>query len=154
MDKIASMFDMRPIVEANRKDVGEYLEPSTDLVPTDEGVDKYLEEANEDFIMARTKIKSMIEEAGEVFETAKIAAVSSGEAKQLDAFSKVMDTVVKASKELMSIHKEMFGLQPPIKEDVAPQSANTINNIIFTGTGADLIRLLREKGVGNVPTIE
>ena len=87
----------------------------------------------------------------DVFETARIEAIAGGDAKKIEAFAKVMDSLVRAGKELMNVHKDMFGLQPQVKEEAPKQQAENINNIIFSGNAADLFKLLKDKGVKNLP---
>ena len=153
MDRIANVLNMTPLVDA-RQDIVEdqhhlveYISPETGEVTMLDPIDKTLADANDDYVMVRQGIKDMIADSSDVFDTAKLEAVTSGDPKKIEAFSRVMDTIVKASKELMNVHKDMFGLQPPIKEETPKQQADTINNIIFTGNQADLFRLLKEKGV-------
>ena len=161
MDKLANTFGMSPlhtdVTPAPRvstpSNLVEYIEPSTGEVMEVSNIDKALLEANEDYVSVRQSIKEMILDSMDVFAVAKLVVEQGkGDAKQIEAFAKMMDTIVRANKELMNIHKDMFGLQPPEKEAV--QEADTINNVFFTGNAAELFRELKRKGVANLPREE
>ena len=153
-DKIASVLGIQPLAHIRGELVVDTPKESNALEPYIENneVDQYLIDAAEDFADVRANLKEIIEAGKDVFDTAKIVATSGQDARGIEAFSKVLDSMVRANKELMAVHKDMFGLQPPSAPEVAPQQADTINNIIFTGTTAEMFKKLKEVGMDKLPS--
>ena len=146
MKNIAAALDMTPLHEIQDQELVEY----TPVEQLNE-IDNTLEEASEDYKQVRFNIKKMIEESQDVFDTARLMAISSQETKSVEAFARILDSLVKTNKELMNVHRDMFALQPPAIEEPKSQTAETINNIIFSGSASDLFRLLKDKGVTSLP---
>jgi len=143
-DKIANALNMVPLSESKQ----ELIEiNNTELVHYEEVVDQAAEEAHEDYVQVRENLKNLIGDSQKVFENAKDVALATQDNKAFDSFSKILDSMVKANKELIGVHKDMFGIKPSIVEEPKTQQADTINNIIFTGSASDLFKLLKDKGV-------
>jgi len=142
-DKIANALNMVPLNETK----SELVEVSnTELVHYEEVVDQAAEEAHEDYIQVRENLKNLISVSQEVFENVKDVAIVTQDNKAFDSFSKMLDSMVKANKELIGIHKDMFGIKPSIIEEPKTQQADTINNIIFTGSADELFGRLKDMG--------
>lgn len=106
-------------------------------------VDQALKDANDDFADIRGRMKYMLEKAADVFDSSHLVASTSQNERDISAFAKLLDSITKTGKELMSMHKDVYSIKPPIVEQ--PQQAETINNIVFQGSGADFIEFLKSK---------
>lgn len=151
-DKLADVFGMRTMQEVVDEDgvVHEVPVVQGEIVNVEEQViDSALQDAADDFADVRNKIKDMLEKSAEVFEAAHFTATTSQNAKDIEAFARVLDSITKSSKELMTMHKDMYNFKPVIEEK-PQQQADTINNIVFTGSSTDFIEFLKSKTQGAI----
>lgn len=142
-DKLSQMFDLEPLADTQPPavEVTQVQEVEVAADPVDEA----LEQAHDDFAIVRGKMKDMLEQSDAVFEAALFTAKTSQNPKDIEAFARIMDTVTKTGKELMTMHKDIYTLKPPVVEVPQTQSADTINNIIFQGSGVDFIEFVKSK---------
>ena len=143
-DALVDKFGLTPLANFEVVDTPDDTVPVVELNEEPSEIDQALQDAADDFADIRNRIKHMLEKAEDVFESSYIVASTSQNEKDISAFAKILDSVTKTGKELMSMHKDAYSLKPQII-DVAPQQANTINNIVFQGNGADSIEYLKSK---------
>lgn len=143
-DKIANVFGLTPIEEFDTiTPDGEVIQLND--VPVDPSVDQALEDAQNDFTDIRDRIKDMLDKSSAVFDSAHLVATTSQNPKDIEAFARILDSITKTGKELMTMHKDVYSLKPPVVEAPQAQQAETINNIIFQGSGVDFIEFVKSK---------
>lgn len=108
---------------------------------------KIYERASADAERAREVILKLMESNIEVLQVSKLVAIASEDSDQFQAYSKLADSTIKAAKELVAISRDVHSMIPePPKEVVNGATGNiTQNNIVFTGTTADLIENIMKK---------
>lgn len=149
-NKIESALGLSPI-EYIDNDTGEIVttNQSTEVTQLEDVVDEDFEEAARDAEMVRTNIKKLIERGFDMFEDVAAVATSTQNPDQYQASARFFSELIKANKELMNIHRDVFALKPALPKGVETQN-NTQTNVFVATTSEDLIRMLREKGVGKI----
>ena len=98
--------------------------------------------AKQDFEMARANIHSMIMNGQEAMETLSQIASSSQHPRAFEVLAKLMDTMLNANKDLMTLQekiREIDAADSPISE-----KAKTINNNLFVGSTSELQKVLQD----------
>jgi hypothetical protein len=138
-EDLAKALDMRPL---NQIAVAEQ-----EVLPAliDDIEDPFFEQANQDAQMVRNNLLKLIDDGAELFDDVKAVALNTQDPEQYAAAARMFSEQVKVNKELMNIHKDVFGMKPRTEPK---QEAETINNVFFTGSASDVMNLLRENGIG------
>jgi len=117
--------------------------PPTNLpapVPPPASVDP---EVDDDFEQARGALKRMIAKGETALDDMINVARQSDHPRAYEVTGQLIKTVAETAKDLLALQKTKKELQSP--EEVKQQQIGTQNNIVFSGSTADLIDMLREK---------
>jgi hypothetical protein len=129
MDKLSSTFNVSPIVH--------------DFVPTvrNDSVSTINTDAQE----ARSSLKDILELGSSALQDALRLAIASEDPKAFDSVANLMSTLADLNSRIMSTHavEQKLSVAEGIK--TAVQTNNTTNNIVFSGTTAELAKLLANK---------
>lgn len=112
--------------------------------------------AAKDFEFARANIKEIIVAGKNAIEQLGSIAESSQEPRAYEVLAKLIDSVSKASKDLLEAKKKIIDInmnEEPIENN---KDKNTTNNFMFIGTTNELQRMLIEakKDKNNIIDIE
>jgi hypothetical protein len=134
--------------DANNDPIGNALNlspidsSSGDKFVNDLIVNAHDDSAKQDFEMARANIHSMIMNGQEAMETLSQIASSSQHPRAFEVLAKLMDTMLNANKDLMTLQekiREIDAADSPISE-----KAKTINNNLFVGSTSELQKVLQD----------
>ena len=98
--------------------------------------------AKQDFELARANIHTMIMSGQEAMETLSQIASSSQHPRAFEVLAKLMDTMLNANKDLMTLQekiRQIDAADSPIND-----KAKTINNNLFVGSTSELQKVLQD----------
>lgn len=98
--------------------------------------------ATQDFELARANIHSLIMNGQEAIDKLSQIADSSQHPRAFEVLAKLMDTMLNANKDLMSLQEKIRDIDAadsPISE-----KAQTVNNNLFVGSTAELQKVLKD----------
>lgn len=131
------------------EDVSVGLENSDDNLPM--AVEGFgimnIETLKQDFMLARNNIIKLISTGQRILDQASVLDVSDLKASQLEALATLQSTLGANLKLLLEIYKDIAAIE---KSRGNPSQANvnngsvTTNNIVFTGSSSDLLKLINE----------
>ncbi len=102
---------------------------------------------NDDLTFARNRIKEIISSAQITLESAIAAAEETGNPRAFEVVGTLVQSLVTANKELLTLHKTKADAMKTSAEgsEVAPKTGDVINieKAVFTGRAQDLLRQLR-----------
>jgi len=145
-DKIANALNMVPF-DGVKKDQSITTAESVDVVPYETEVDPQFEQACQDFADVRENMRELISQSKDMFEEVRQVAVQTQNPDQYNAAARFMELSIRANRELMNTHRDIFSMKPPAPPTDPVQKAEQINNIIFQGTTEDLLDMLKNKGL-------
>jgi hypothetical protein len=134
--------------DANNDPIGNALnlspidKSSGDKFVNDLMVTAHDDSAKQDFELARANIHSMIMSGQEAMETLSQIASSSQHPRAFEVLAKLMDTMLNANKDLMTLQekiREIDAADSPISD-----KAKTINNNLFVGSTSELQKVLQD----------
>ena len=134
--------------DANNDPIGNALNlapidnSSGDKFVNDLMVTAHDDSAKQDFELARANIHTMIMSGQEAMETLSQIASSSQHPRAFEVLAKLMDTMLNANKDLMTLQekiREIDAADSPISD-----KAKTINNNLFVGSTSELQKVLQD----------
>lgn len=126
LKKLEQIFNIEPLAEIPR----EVIEAQK--------VDSNLEDKDSDYELARKTLRSLIEKNDSVLESIVSLAKNSETARHFEVAGQLMKTQSDMAKDLMNIHKQKKDIEGP----EAPSSIKQQNNIVFTGSTSDLMKMI------------
>lgn len=141
--------------DANNDPIGNALNlspidnSSGDKFVNDLMVTAHDDSAKQDFELARANIHSMIMNGQEAMETLSQIANSSQHPRAFEVLAKLMDTMLNANKDLMTLQekiREIGAADSPISD-----KAKTINNNLFVGSTSELQKVLQDMKKNDEP---
>jgi hypothetical protein len=126
MDKLSSTFNVNPVLN--------------NFVPTVR--DDSVSTINTDAQDARSNLKDILELGSEALQDALRLAKASENPKAFDAVANLITTLADLNSRIMSTHATEQRLSVAEGIKTAVQTNNTTNNIVFSGTTAELSKLL------------
>lgn len=103
-------------------------------------VEAHSDTAAKDFEFARSNLYQLIDEGKDaIFKLAQIAN-SSQHPRSYEVYSKLMETIIQANKELLELQsriREISAIDSPINE-----KAQTVNNNLFVGSTVELQKMI------------
>lgn len=124
------------IIDGETGELVPFEDTPTDVVTKDD-IDEAFEEASRDAEMVRNNIKRLIERGFEMFENVSEVATLSQNADQYQASARFYSELIKANKELMNIHRDVFALKPPMPK--AAEEAKNVTNVLITTNSEDFL---------------
>ena len=103
--------------------------------------------AKNDFEIARSNIHEVIENGVHAIEKLSQIADSSQHPRAFEVLAKLMDTVVSANKELLSLQKEIRDIDA--KDAPVNDQAKSVTNNLFVGSTADLQKAIESMKSGS-----
>jgi hypothetical protein len=104
-------------------------------------------EGEEDFALARTNIKNLLDKGEDALEQLCRIAAATEQPRAFEIVSTLVKTLVDSNKQLMDLHEKRRQLLPivPVKKEDEEKKANITNNNVFVGTTEEFLTLMREK---------
>jgi len=135
--------------QSNNDPIGRALgiNPLTTSTISNIVADAHNDSAKADFETARANILTMIEEGQDAMHKLTQIATQSQHPRAFEVLAKMMETMLQANKDLMSLQKdirELDAADSPINE-----KAKTINNNLFVGSTAELQKMIEQMKNGN-----
>ena len=97
--------------------------------------------AQEDFTFARANIREVVENANDAIAKLAVIADQSQDPRTFDVLSKMMNTVVTASKHLLEIQKDIRAIEKPDVPNSDEGKSHVTNNL-FVGSTAELQKVI------------
>ena len=99
----------------------------------------------EDFDLARETLRSLIYKGQNTLDDLVELAKNSEHPRNYEVAGQIMKTLSDTAKDLLELQKKAQGLKQP--DDVAPPNSigTQNNNIVFTGSTSDLMKMLRNE---------
>jgi hypothetical protein len=129
MDKMSKMFNVSPVM-------AEYLP-----APRDDTNATVISDAAE----ARTNLKDILSLGGTALQEALRVAIAAEDPKAFDSVANLMATMADLNTKIMHMHTAEQKLTVAAGITKAVQNNSTTNNIVFSGTTAELSALLSKK---------
>jgi hypothetical protein len=107
--------------------------------------------AKDDFTYARANVREVVENGNDAIHKLASIAEQTQNPRAYEVLAKLMDTVVSANKELLTLQKqirELDNADMPQNED-----ARTINNNLYVGSTAELAKLIEGMNSSNTTII-
>lgn len=114
----------------------------TDLPVPKEGQDEFL--IDDDFDQARQALKNMIVKGQDIVNDMAAIARQSDHPRAFEVTGQLIKTVAETAKDLLALQQQKKDLEKPVAGE-APKQIGTQNNIVFSGSTADLIKMLKNK---------
>jgi hypothetical protein len=134
--------------DANNDPIGNALNlapidnSSGDKFVNDLMVTAHDDSAKQDFELARANIHTMIMSGQEAMETLSQIASSSQHPRAFEVLAKLMDTMLNANKDLMTLQEKIR--QIDAADSPISDKAKTINNNLFVGSTSELQKVLQD----------
>lgn len=102
------------------------------------------EMVEDDFDQARQALKNMLMKGQDVVNDMANIAKQSDHPRAFEVTGQLIKTVAETAKDLLSLQKQKKELSAPAAGE-APKQIGTQNNIVFSGSTTDLIKMLKNK---------
>ena len=99
---------------------------------------------DDDFEQARNALKRMITKGETAVEDIMAIARQSDHPRAFEVTGQLIKTVAETAKDLLALQKQKKELVQATEPD-APKQIGTQNNIVFSGSTADLIKMLKQQ---------
>lgn len=99
---------------------------------------------DDDFDQARQALKNMIVKGQDIVNDISSIAKQSDHPRAYEVAGQLIKTVAETAKDLLDLQKQKKELNKPAAGE-APKQIGTQNNIVFSGSTADLIKMLKNK---------
>ena len=119
------------------------VQPQTQLAPVAADREEMVED---DFDQARQALKNMLMKGQDVVNDMASIAKQSDHPRAFEVTGQLIKTVAETAKDLMALQKQKKELSAPAPGTEAPKQIGTQNNIVFSGSTTDLIKMLKNKG--------
>lgn len=103
--------------------------------------------AKNDFEMARSNIHEVIQNGVFAMEKLSQIADSSQHPRAFEVLAKLMDTMLQANKDLLSLQKDIRDIDS--KDAPTNENAKTVTNNLFVGSTTDLQKVIEDMKNGN-----
>lgn len=99
---------------------------------------------DDDFEQARTALKDMIRKGQDAVNDIMGIARQSDHPRAFEVTGQLIKTVAETAKDLLDLQKQKKSLSTPA-EGEAPKQIGTQNNIVFSGSTNDLLKMLKNQ---------
>lgn len=99
---------------------------------------------DDDFDQARQALKNMIVKGQDIVNDMASIAKQSDHPRAYEVAGQLIKTVAETAKDLLDLQKQKKELAKPAAGEV-PKQIGTQNNIVFSGSTTDLIKMLKNK---------
>jgi hypothetical protein len=103
------------------------------------------EMVEDDFDQARQALKNMLMKGQDVVNDMANIAKQSDHPRAFEVTGQLIKTVAETAKDLLALQKQKKELSAPAPGADAPKQIGTQNNIVFSGSTTDLIKMLKNK---------
>ncbi len=123
-DSIADAFGVTPMIEDKKEN-------------------KFTKQGNaqSDFDTARENLLKIINNGSSAIESVTMLAEMSQNPRFFECLSAMLSTMTTANKELLALHKQIRDIDKMEQND-----GQTIQNNLFVGSSADLLKIIKEQG--------
>lgn len=138
------ILDIKPdFVVLEDSPIVPYVEPSVPIEVPDVNNPEVIDE---DFEEVRSNLKTLIEKGSAAAEEMFSIAQQSQNPKAYEALSTMINTMINANKQLMDTHKQAREAKGRImKSDKPVGDTNVTNNIVFGGSTAELLKMMKQQ---------
>ena len=144
MKSLTEVLDMKPLI------IGEVVEndekdTSTEIATVYEAPEltKEEKEAEEDFNVARTNVKDILDKGSEALHSILRIAEASEHPRAFEVAANLIKTLTDSNKSLLDLHEKRHQLAPVKTEEAKPDGPSVTNNNVFVGTTAELLELIK-----------
>lgn len=135
-NQIYQAFGLSPLIDNETGEIIEDIASTSTDIENVSDVDPSFEEASKDAEMVRNNIKQLIDDGFTLFNDVKEVAVSTQNAEQYQAAARFYSELIKANKELMNIHRDVFALKPPMPK---VEETKSVTNVLITTNSEDFL---------------
>jgi hypothetical protein len=100
---------------------------------------------DDDFEQARTALKDMIKKGQTAVDDIMGIARQSDHPRAFEVTGQLIKTVAETAKDLLDLQKQKKALSAPVPGAEEPKQIGTQNNIVFTGSTNDLLKMLKNQ---------
>lgn len=125
-------FNTDPTPVNEKRPVAVQTDPGTELV-------------DDDFDQARAALKDMIKKGQDAVDGIMSIARQSDHPRAFEVTGQLIKTVSDTAKDLLALQKQKKELSTVAPGAEAPKQIGTQNNIVFSGSTTDLIKMLRQQ---------
>ena len=118
------------------------VQPQAQLAPVAAVSEEMVED---DFDQARQALKSMLLKGQDVVNDMANIAKQSDHPRAFEVTGLLIKTVTETAKDLLALQKQKRELSTPLPGAEAPKQIGTQNNIVFSGSTTDLLKMLKNK---------
>jgi hypothetical protein len=142
---------VRDVSDYTDKTLGELIEADKIEKLPQEIKDMPMSEFERDFETARETITNILISSEDVIESMTTLAKESDSPRAYEVLAQIMKGVVDSSKDLVDLHQKKANIQKKNEElengDAVKTVNNTQNNIVFQGTGSDLLKRIKNSEI-------
>ena len=138
-DKLSEIFELEPM------EVKKIAPRSTDIVVSDEPVDKHIEN---DYDYVRTNMRDLLATGSDALLDALEVAKQSENPRAYEVVGSLMKNLADMNQQLLDVHQQkqkLTGMEK-VKEDQSKQITN--NNAIFVGSTSELAKMIQNMNNG------
>ena len=138
-DKLSEIFELEPM------EVKKIAPRSTDIVVSDEPVDKHIEN---DYDYVRTNMRDLLATGSDALLDALEVAKQSENPRAYEVVGTIMKNLADMNQQLLDVHQQkqkLTGMEK-VKEDQSKQITN--NNAIFVGSTSELAKMIQNMNSG------
>ena len=138
-DKLSEVFDLEPM------EVKKIVPRSTDIVVSDEPVDKHIEN---DYDYVRNNMRDLLATGSDALLDALEVAKQSENPRAYEVVGSLMKNLADMNQQLLDVHQQkqkLTGMEK-VKEDQSKQITN--NNAIFVGSTSELAKMIQNMNSG------
>jgi len=135
-DKLNETFNVKAEIVPSKRKV------SVDKINK---VSEEISDVKKDYEYTRGNLYSIIEKGQEAISSVLELAQDTEMPRAYEVLGQLIKNVSDATDKLMELQKKVKDV-----EDIRPKGPNTVNNSLFVGSTAELAKLLKENGFGNV----
>ena len=99
----------------------------------------------DDFEQARTALKDMIRKGQSAVDGIMDIARQSDHPRAFEVVGQLIKTTAETAKDLLDLQKQKKQLSAPVPGEEPPKQIGTQNNIVFSGSTNDLLKMLKQQ---------
>jgi hypothetical protein len=133
-ESLSKVFDIEPMA-------------SQEVIPVEVNVIETSDKIEDDYEIARNNLRELLTKGKEALETSLSVAKQSEHPRAFEVVGGLMKQLADINQQLMDIHQQKKKLEEPSKVQQSTKNT-TNNNVIFTGSTAELSKMLSNMNKG------
>ena len=132
-DSLSEVFDVQTI-------------PQTEVITQDGEIISTGSKVEDDFDTSRNNLRILLQQGQEALQKSLDVAMQSEHPRAFEVVGNLMKQLADINQQLLDLHQQKQKLDEPSKAERAKQVTN--NNVIFTGSTAELNKLIKNMAKG------